>query len=145
MKNALFVSLIIMFFWGLWWAFIGVHADSRDLLKKSYEKVFDYDYATDKEADDLFEGGVQIWWGGVGNYDSVVVRFGRFMIRLTIILAVPILMYLGIRIVMAGDDGEVRTLLKQGWYVLAWILLALLCVMIVYLITAFFRTNQNFI
>lgn len=42
------------------------------------------------------------------------MRFGRFMIRLTIILAVPILMYLGIRIVMAGDDGEVRTLLKQG-------------------------------
>lgn len=131
---------------GLSGFFLDTHADSRDLLKKSYEKVFDYDYATDKEADDLFEGGVQIGGGGAGNYDSIVVRFGRFMIRLTVILAIPVLMYVGIGIVLAGgDDGKVKTLLKQWWYVLAGILLALLCVMIVYFITAFFRTNQNFI
>ena len=133
-------------FLAIFWLLPKTYADSRDLLKKSYEQVFNYDYATDKEATDLFEWGVQIggWWAW--NYDSIVVRFGRFMIRLTIVLALPVLMYVGIGIIMAwGDDGKVKTLLKQGGYVLAGILLALLCVMIVYFITAFFRTNQNFI
>lgn len=60
MKKAFSYLVLIVGIVGISGLFLQTNADSRDLLKKSYEKVFDYDYATDKEADDLFEGGVQI-------------------------------------------------------------------------------------
>lgn len=153
-KKSVVYSMIAFLVWPLFLGFLwffplgdSVTAQSqRDLLRQSYDRVFDYDYALDKEARDMFGWWIQIssWWAW--NYDSVVVRAGRLLIRVAVLLAVPMFMYLWIKLALAvGNESKMREVYKQAGYVAVGILLALMSVMIVYFIIAFFRSNQSFI
>jgi hypothetical protein len=148
-RNTTYLTLLVV----CWIIFLSIWVNSQtyaqwDLLKQSFQKVFEYDYAIDKEAEDLFE-----WWKQKNqttweswNFDSVVVRAGRLLIRISVLLAIPMLMYLWIKLALwFGDDSKMREVAKQAWYIVIGIFLAMLCVMIVYFITAFFRTNESFI
>lgn len=150
-KKSVVYSMIAFLVWPLFLGFLwffplgdSVTAQSqRDLLRQSYDRVFDYDYALDKEARDMFGWWAVLWWG---NYDSVVVRAGRLLIRVAVLLAVPMFMYLWIKLALAvGNESKMREVYKQAGYVAVGILLALMSVMIVYFIIAFFRSNQSFI
>ena len=118
-------------------------------------------YSINAEADDLFDTQIDLggtiqnltdedseWWlaENVALSDSIFVRATRFLIRLTVVLGVPMLIFVWIKIALAfGDEGKLKEALKLAWYVAAWILLALLSVMIVYLATSLTRSSLWFI
>ena len=125
-------------------------ANLNDRLKDVYTPSHDSDqnpYASDVEADDLFNTNASITigqWGGLGTSDSVLVRATRFMMRLWIVLAVPILIYCAIRIMLAlWDEWKLQEALKHVWTVLWGVLLILLSVMIIYLITSLTRSSLD--
>lgn len=64
------------------------------------------------------------------------------MLRLAVVLAIPLLLYSGIKIMLAlGDAGKLNTAIKEAWLVAAWVLIALLSVAIIYLITSLTRSS----
>ncbi len=94
-------------------------------------------YASDVEADDLFKNS----WSSAGG-ESIITRTARFMLRLAVILWIPLLLYVGIKIMLAlGDSGKLNTALKEGWMVAAGLLIALLSVAIIFLITSLTRSS----
>lgn len=98
-------------------------------------------YAVDAEADDLFNSTIEI---GSGDGDSIFVRFTRFLLRATVVLAVPMILYSAIRISMSfGDSTKLNETLQHLWYVAGWLMLALLSVMIIYLITSLTRSSVD--
>ena len=64
----------------------------------------------------------------------------RFMLKLAIIAAVPMVLYSGIMIALSlGDEGKLKKILIELGHIAVGILLALLAVMIIYLITSLTR------
>jgi hypothetical protein len=101
-----------------------VTAVEDDRLRDAYEDSHEIQadpYATDIEARDLFNttNSIDPISGiGGGNLiqqnDSVFVRFARFMLRLVVLVAVPMLIYAGIRIMFAlGDDAKLKETIKH--------------------------------
>lgn len=127
----------------------GVFAvNEKDRLNNAYDRSHNAatnPYATDVEADDLFDTnlGIEIGQGGgLKQQDSVLVRVTRFMMRLAIILAIPVLLYSAVKIILSmGDDGKMQESLKEVGYVVGGMLLVLFSVMIVFLITSLTRSS----
>lgn len=120
----------------LWSETFAVTDRLREAFRESHTAEDD-PYSSDVEADDLFKNAGNSAWA-----ESVITRTGRFMLRLAVILGIPLLMYVGIKIMLAlGDSGKLNTALKEGGMVAAWLLLALLSVAIIYLITSLTRSS----
>ena len=111
-------------------------------------------YSVNAEADDLFDTQIDLWGtisnaidgdpdtSGIALSDSIFVRATRFLIRLTIVIGVPMLIFVWIKIALAlGDEWKLKEALKLAGYVWAGILLALLSVMIIYLASSLTRSS----
>lgn len=77
--------------------------------------------------------------------DSILVRFARFLLRLVVILAIPMIIIAGLKVIWSrGDEGKMKDALKQIGYVAIGLLIALASVMIIFLITALTRSSLKF-
>lgn len=131
---------------------ISFAANPDDWLKEAFLKSHDpgdgEPYSIKAEADDLFNTNInsnQIFdKNASANSDSIFVKMTRFLVRMAVMLAVPMFIYIAIKIVLAfGDDGKMNEAMKQAWYVAWGLLLALLSVMIIYLITSALRSSVD--
>lgn len=127
-------------------------APKKDRLIKAYDRSHNAEqepYSSDIEADDMFQTSNQltIWWWNAwfSNSDSVLVRFTRFMMRLALVIAVSMLIYVWIRVALAfGDSGKLQEALQQGWMVLLGAFLVLASVAIVFLISSLTRGSLDY-
>ena len=137
------------------WNFLPVFADALDIV---YDEPQGREYASDKDAEDLFDTkiglDINLWkaldWDKSNNDEifdfwlkwSVIAKTTQFLLRMVVILAVPMLLYTGIKIALAaGDEAKLKESLKQVWMVLLWVFVALLSVVIVFLIISITRSN----
>jgi len=80
----------------------------------------------------------------VSNADSIFVRMTRFLMRIAVVLAVPVLLFIWVKLILAfGDEWKMKEALKQVWYVLWWLFLALMSVMLIYLVTSLTRSSVD--
>lgn len=114
-----------------------------DLLQKAYDEAQDRDYASDAEWDEiLWRKSLNISFGWVELQWPIISRVAQFMLRMTVILAVPMVIYSWIRIMLAAwDSAKFSDALKHVWFVVLWVFLALASVMIVLLIISITNTN----
>lgn len=136
---------LLSFVWVTFWV------DKNDWLWQSYQYSHEnpsWDpYSSDVEADDLFNtnSSVSFWtsgWPSAWLSDSVLVRTARFLMRIAVMIAIPILLYWAIRVALAfGDKWKVTEALKHVWYMLWWLLLILFSVLLVLLITSVTRSS----
>ncbi len=114
-----------------------------DLLEKAFEEAIDQEYASDIEGDEiLWKKSLNISFDWIWLQWPIISRIAQFMLRMTVILAVPMVIYSGIRIMLAaGDSAKFTEALKHVWYVVLWVFLALISVMIVLLIISITNTN----
>lgn len=75
-------------------------------------------YSSDLEAEDLFDttNTIDINKGNISlvQKDSVFVRFARFLLRLAVILAIPMIIFAAVKVILSsGDEGKMRDALKQ--------------------------------
>lgn len=129
-------------------------ASSNDLLDDVFDEPQRYDYTSDADADDLFNTQVWIWidlgrnWNAawwflnIGLDWSVIARFAQLLLRLTVILWIPMLMYAGIRIMLSmWDEAKLKESLKHVGMVALGLFVAMMSVAIVYLIISITRSN----
>lgn len=129
-----------------------------DLLDKAYEESQDHEFASDKDAVDLFKTTIGIdidlgknkeeWkkWYSFWLEWSVIARTTWFLLRVVVILAIPMLLYAWIMVMLSrGDEWKMKEALKTAWYVVLWIFLALSSILIVYLVISLTRTNLDVI
>lgn len=148
-KRVSLFSWLIVLLSALFFSSFTVAVNEKDWLSNAFDrshKAASNPYATDVEADDLFETNTSltIWWpnSGLWTSDSVLVRLTRFMMRLSVILAVPLIMYCAIKIMLAlGDEWKLKEAIKHIAYVIAWVLLILFSVMIIFLLTSLTRSS----
>lgn len=99
-------------------------AKPNDWLKDAYNKshtIFTEPYSSDLEADDVFQesNAIEVSWDEGINaelklHDNVIVRISRFMMRMAIVFSVAMLLFAGIKIVLAfGDSGKMQEALKS--------------------------------
>lgn len=134
--------------------------DTNDWLKNAFRKshtVDLYPYASDIEADDLFNSNVswqglwniiEGWWDAVAPWeesifdDSVFVRAARFLMRIAVMLAIALFIYGWIKIALSlWDTAKLKDALKHIWFVALWIVLILSSVAIIFLITSLTRNS----
>ncbi len=76
--------------------------------------------------------------------DSIFVRMTKFLLRFSVILMIPIFVFIGIKFVLAfWDEWKMKEALKQIWYVSVGVLLALFSVMIIYLVSSMTRSGVS--
>lgn len=74
--------------------------------------------------------------------DSIFVRATRFMMKATVILAIPMMIFAALKLIFSmWDEAKLKESLIQIWYVAWWVVLALMSVMIIYFITSLTRSN----
>ncbi len=138
MKNIFLLFFALSAFWVVSISFAQSPRSDRlrDAYRESHRGQWD-PYSSDVEADDLFKNA----WNSAGG-ESILTRTARFMLRLAVILAIPLLIYSGIKIMLAlGDSGKLNTALKEAGMVALGVLIALLSVAIIYLITSLTRSS----
>lgn len=96
----------------------------------------------------------ELWWDrdiqaidvGVAQREPLLVRFTKFLLRLTIVLSVTMIIYTGIRYILAAGDEEGMKSARQNLvYIILGILLALMSYGIIILIESIgFSTLSNF-
>lgn len=144
-----YLLLCFLFFAGLTLSTSVLAVD--DWLKDAYFESHNNQqdpYSADAEAGDLFyttNSDMISDAFGIKENDSILVRFARFLLRLVVILAIPMIIIAGLKVIWSrGDEGKMKDALKQIGYVTIGILLALASVMIIFLITALTRSSLNF-
>lgn len=119
----------------------------NDWLKNAFgdsHTIVSEPYASNIEADDLFQDAIAIW-GGTWEWNNVMVRFWRFMMRISLILWVTMLIFIWIKVALAfGDSDKMQDALKLWWQVLLWAFLVLASVAIVYLVASLMRWSLNY-
>lgn len=146
MKLSLLVSVCIigglsLFFW--WYATAWQFPNDR--LNSAYKESHQPSwwsadpYSSDIEADDMFNSNLPS--------DSVFVRFARWLMRVWVMISIPLLIFMGIKIMFSlWDQAKLKKSLTELWYVLLWIIILLASVVIVFLIASITRWNlQNFV
>ncbi len=102
-------------------------------------------YSSTADADDMFDSKIDIWWSLDGELDiawSVFVRATRFMMQAAVLLAVPMLIFTGLKLAFSmGDETKMKEALKQIWRVAAGVVLALMSVMIIFLVSALMQSS----
>lgn len=74
--------------------------------------------------------------------DSVFVRATRFMMKVAVVLAVPMIIFAALKMVFSlWSEEKLKEAVKQIALVAGWVLLALLSVMIIYVITSLTRSS----
>jgi hypothetical protein len=124
----------------------------QDWLKEAFKQshqIVSEPYSSDLEADDIFQesNALNIWWPNAWLWlnDNVVVRFSRFLMRMSIVIAVAMLIFTGIKVGLAlGDSGKIQAALKDAWIVLIGVFLALASVAIVYLVSSLMRWSLDY-
>ncbi len=142
-------KLLNLFFISLFWIlFIGTcFAQPDDWLKDSYDyshkpPASNNPYTSDIEADDMFNSNATIGTDWIWVSDSVLVRLARFLMRIWVMLWIPLLIFGWIKVALSlGDQWKLKEALKLIWYLVAWLLLMLFSVAIVYLITSLTRSS----
>lgn len=96
----------------------------------------------------------EIWWDrdiqaidiGVAQREPLLVRFTKFLLRLTIVLSVTMVIYTGIRYILAaGDEEGMKNARQNLLYIILGILLALMSYGIIILIESIgFSTLSTF-
>ncbi len=127
---------------------------NQDLLREVTKDARQESVIVDKEAKDIFDDH---WWldldlweiidqndgkSGVDAWvkDSLFVKVTRFMVKIAIIAAIPMILYSGIKIILSmGDEGAMKKALIEIGHIAIGILLALLAVMVIYVITSLTR------
>lgn len=148
-----------MFMYGLfllfWTVFLLDFVDAKkpnDWLKEAFSvshgtnetPVTQEPYASNIEADDLFQDAIAIWWWPWW-WDNVMVRFWRFMMRVALILWVTMIIFIWIKVGLAfWDSGKMQDALKLWGQVLLWAFLVLASVAIVYLVASLMRWSLNY-
>ncbi len=156
------ICRFLLFFFSCWLGMCSLASGAfpwSDLLDKVYEESQDHEFASDKDAVDLFKTTIWIdidlwpdkdkklkdrfsfwlWW-------SVIARTTWFLLRVVVILAIPMLLVAGIRVILSrGDEWKMTEALKTAGYVVLWIFLALSSILIVYLIISLTRSNLDVI
>lgn len=148
--------------WGIWIVFVTllyffgfVTASSNDLLDEVFEQPKDvYEYVSEADAEDLFNTklSIGIWnWDGDGKAEvwdllwlngSVISRFATLLLRLTVILWIPMLLYSGIKIMLSlWDEAKLKEAFKHVGMVALGLFLAMMSVAIVYLIISITKSN----
>lgn len=135
---------------------------NQDLLREVTKDARNESVIVDKEAKDIFDDhwwlDLNLWelidWTGTGDdgvydgdngidagtKDSLFVKVTRFMVKIAIIAAIPMILYSGIKIVFSmGDEGAMKKTLIEIGHIAIGILLALLAVMIIYVVTSLTR------
>lgn len=128
---------------------------NQDLLRTITEPARQESVIVDKEAKNLFDDhwwldidpweildGKKDWDDGLDAWvkDSIFVKVTRFILKLAILAAIPMILYSGIKIILSlGDEGKLKKTLIELWHIAIGILLALLAVMIIYVITSLTR------
>jgi len=148
MRKTLAVFMTLFFpllscVWVVYWV------DKNDWLGQSYQYSHENPsgdpYSSDVEADDLFNTNASYStseWAWLS--DSVLVRAARFMMRIAVMLAIPILIFGGIKVALSfGDKWKVMEALKQVWLMLAWLFLILASVILVLFITSITRSSLD--
>ena len=135
-----------------------VFAVKNDWLKDAYRESHTAQaqpYSVDAEVKDLFDTNIDAV-GTIGNIidgeenpielnDSIFVRFTRFLTRVAVVLAIPMLLYSSFRVITSmGDDGKLKAALVDVGKVAAGLLIALLSVMIIYFVTSLTRSSVDF-
>ncbi len=73
---------------------------------------------------------------------SYIVRMTKLFLRLCVWLAVTMLMIIGVQVVIDGmGSGEIKSHVKNIWYVVAWLLLALSALGIIELLQSIGRSS----
>lgn len=120
-------------------------AQTRDLLDKVYDIPMDYGYASEADAEDMLDTKISIWWSSKLK-ESVIVKTSRFMLRVSVVFAIAMVLYSGIKIALSvWDEWKFKEALKHLLFVLLWVFLALMSVAIVYIIISITRTNLDVI
>ncbi len=138
---------IFILFWTVFLLDFVQAKDPEDWMKRAFNDshtIISEPYASNIEADDLFQDAASIWWWAWW-WDSVMVRFWRFMMRIALILWVTMLIFIWIKVGLAfWDSGKMQDALKLWWQVLLWAFLVLASVAIVYLVASLMRWSLNY-
>ena len=148
------VACVISFLWLVWyWPLVAV-AVSDDLLEQVYRLPQDIWYAEDADAEDLFSTKLSLGgWNGDGDGEaersdlawlngSVIARAAQFLLRITVLLGIPMIIFAGIKIMLAQwDEAKLKEWLKLLWFVALGIFVALMSVAIVYIIISITWSN----
>ncbi len=130
-----------------------VEARWDDLLEQVFDEPQDYQYASDRDAEDLFDTKIGLWvdLGNIWNDEpvlsiwlngSIIAKTAQFLLRVTVLLAIPMILYGAIKLMLARwDEGKFKEALRHIAYVALWVFLALMSVWIVYIIVSLTRTN----
>lgn len=114
-------------------------------LGEAMEKYMKWEISKVQLAEAIWSWLVEDVKNNIVENDSIFVRFARFLLRLAVILAIPMIILGALKLIWArGDEGKMKEALQQIGYVAAGILLALASVMIIFLITALMRSSLKF-
>ncbi len=150
----MYVACMISFLWLVWCWPLVVAAVSDDLLEQVYRLPQDIWYAEDADAEDLFDTKISIGiWNGDWDWQvewsdliwlngSVIARAAQFLLRITVLLGIPMIIFAGIKIMLAQwDEAKLKDWLKLLWLVALGIFVALMSVAIVYIIISITWSN----
>lgn len=152
MKKYFWILFIVYIFF---LQFLGISsASSNDLLNEVFNEPQNLEYVSDADADDLFntrvwvgvdlgrDGNAAWWFLNLWLNGSVIARFAQMLLRLTVILWIPMLMYTGIKIMLSiWDEAKLKESLKHVGMVALGLFIAMMSVAIVYLIISITRSN----
>gem|GEM_PF-3603209 len=72
-------------------------------MEQAFEEAQDWEYASDQEGDDILgRKSLNISFGGVELQGPIISRIAQFMLRLVVLLAIPMILYSGIKIMLAS-------------------------------------------
>ncbi len=148
MKHILIFLQAFFFLFSFLWS-MTYAVSNQDLLRDVTAWAREEGVIVDKEAKDVVNDS---WWFNLDltktpeemlafeNRDSIFVKATRFLLRISILAAIPMVLYSGIKIILSlWDEGKLKQTLIELWHVAIWILLALLAVMIIYVVTSLTR------
>ncbi len=93
------------------------------------------------------------WWGiwekipysRIVETPPLLVRITQTLLRLTIGLSIPMIIWIGIKVIKAGLNGwEIKDSLKEVWWILIGLALALSAIGIIYLIQSITTQSLTF-
>lgn len=74
----------------------------------------------------------------------LLVRITQTLLRLTIALSIPVLIWIGLKIIKNGmSGGDIKSWIKEVSWVIIWLMLALSAVGIIYLIQSIATQSLN--
>lgn len=138
MKRYAVITSIILVLFGVvfvWWV---VQWDLMDTIfqpSKNLDQVINIGNSSRAVGNTIFRGWLTVGLGGTSQKAPLLVSIAQTLLRLVIVLAIPILIYIGVKIIYGSTQWKsIQEGIKEVGGVLLWLVIALSAVGIIYII-----------